>query len=362
MQDGDRGPQRTPENDEPSQSSTSYVYPVKSLLTGIQPAPPTQSRPSIPRRNSAQSGGFAALQDLLTHQLAGTRKKSVDGLDGLSPHSPSSRSHSMFRSHPSRTAMAGPSDLPEDQPSDASDPFSPGIQPIERQSSPPIPSAEAASPSVSVHPPISASPSSLSPPQLDLSLPNGPPQNTSPAPPQPSQDGFVAPRKSGVSQKLAEHSLNEEDRASPTHSDNSHVSHISRSGIVHLPPLSSTSASSRAGSRGSGSHTHSSSRNYFPSSNSNTSSRRMGQVPETQEEYKPDDGPGSPSSRLKPAELNTEGEPEPAGDFLTTRYRHETDENGNHLVIGREGDIRRCEDEVSLSSPDFYTLHQSRIF
>lgn len=76
----------------------------------------------------------------------------------------------------------------------------------------------------------------------------------------------------------------------------------------------------------------------------------MGQVPETQEEYKPDDGSGSLSSHLKSVELNMEDESGAAGDFRTTSYRHETDDNGNHLVIGREGDIRRCEDEP-ISTP-----------
>ncbi|KAF9651648.1 hypothetical protein BDM02DRAFT_3090893 [Thelephora ganbajun] len=72
----------------------------------------------------------------------------------------------------------------------------------------------------------------------------------------------------------------------------------------------------------------------------------MHQVPETQEEEgKAGEGSNHLSSDFKSAELNIEDESEAAGDFITTRHRHETDEYGNHVVIGREGDIRRCEDE-----------------
>jgi hypothetical protein len=75
----------------------------------------------------------------------------------------------------------------------------------------------------------------------------------------------------------------------------------------------------------------------------------MNQVPEVQEEPKQDNGSSRSGSDLKSVQFNHGGESEPTGDFITTRYRHESDENGNHLVIGRECDIRRCEDEVRVS-------------
>lgn len=348
MENGDEDSRRTTDNDaESSQPSTSYVYPVKSLLTGIQPAPPTQSRPSIPRRNSSQSVGLAALQDLLAHQLTGTRKKSAEGPDGVSPHSTSSRSHSMFHHYPSRATVTGPSDVSEVHPHSVSDLFL--VQPIDRQSSLPIPFAEAALPPTSTRPSISTSHISLSPPGLDLHAPNTPPSDTTPSTLQSEEDKPLTPFESEPLHGPAEYLYNDSNRSSsPTHSVNSHVSHISQSGIVHLPPLPSTSASSRAGSRGSGSHTHTSSRKYFPSSNSNVSSQKMDQGQEAREERKPDGGPSRSNSNPKSIEPNTGGESEPPSDFITTRYRHETDEHGNHLVIGQEGEIRRCEDEVRV--------------
>ncbi|KAJ7366589.1 hypothetical protein DFH08DRAFT_678657 [Mycena albidolilacea] len=34
-----------------------------------------------------------------------------------------------------------------------------------------------------------------------------------------------------------------------------------------------------------------------------------------------------------------------ASQFLSVRFQHVTDENGNHLIVGREGKLARCEDE-----------------
>ena len=349
MQDGDEDPTKAPDNEESPKPSSSYVYPVKSLLTGIQPAPPTQSRPSIPCRNSGQAGDFVALQGLLTHQLARTHKKSTAGPDMTSPHPTSPRSHSIFCPYPSRTAIAGPSDLSEDHPRDTSDPFSPRMQPIDRQSSLPISFTDAALPPTSTQASISGSANPLAPPNSHLSLPSDPSSDTSPGPPQSPGVETLTSLDSKPPQNFTEYIMNEKGRASPTHSINSH---ISQSGIVHLPPLSIASGSSRAGSRGSSSHSRSPSRKYIHSlTNSNTSSQRMQQVPEAREEGKADDSSSRSSPDPESDQLNTEGKSEAAGDFVTTRYRHETNENGNHIVIGREGDIRRCEDEVRVSQP-----------
>jgi len=343
MQDNDEGARQTQANEKSPQPSSSYVYPVKSLLAGIQPAPPTQSRPSIPRQNSSQAGDIVALQDLLANQLAGTRKKSMAGLDDVSPDP---RSHSMYYPYPSRMATAGPSDVSEEHARKASDPFSPRVQPINGQSSLPISFTEAALSPTSTQASISRSSSPLTPPELDPSAQSDPPSDTSPAPSRSPRDEALASFESKPLPDLTEHLMNEKSRASPAHSVSSHISHISQSGIVHLPPLSSASCYPRAGSRGSGSRTQNSSRKYFPSSNSNASSQRMHKFVESQEDGKA----GGSSSRSSPdAESNMEGESEAAGDFIATRYRHETDENGNHVVVGREGDIRRCEDEVCTS-------------
>jgi len=341
MQDGNEGSRIIPDNEVPSQPPSSYVYPVKSLLTGIQPAPPAQSRSSIPCRNSTQAGDMVALQDLLVQQLAATRRKSTAEPERVSSHPTPPRSHSVLYPFPSRTAVAGPSDMFEEHPRTASDPFSPRVQPIDGQSSLPISFTDASLPPASAQPSVSDSPSPTTP--------SDPPSDTSPPPPHsPGDKALTSFEPKSLSDFMAERLMNENGRASPAHSIDSHASHISQSGIVHLPP-SSASSSSRAGSRGSGSHTRSSSRKYYPSSNSNASSQKIHQVPEAQEEDRPSDNSSRSSPDPKYVQSNMQSESEAAGDFLTTRYRHETDENGNHIVVGREGDIRKCEDEVRIS-------------
>jgi hypothetical protein len=40
--------------------------------------------------------------------------------------------------------------------------------------------------------------------------------------------------------------------------------------------------------------------------------------------------------------------------LISFRYEHAQDENGNHVVIGREGELQRCEDEVSRPNVSCY--------
>lgn len=75
----------------------------------------------------------------------------------------------------------------------------------------------------------------------------------------------------------------------------------------------------------------------------------MHRVSQALEERKGTNSSGRSSTDPNFAESNLETGPEVASDFITTKHSHETDENGNHIVIGREGDVRRCEDEVRVS-------------
>lgn len=80
-----------------------------------------------------------------------------------------------------------------------------------------------------------------------------------------------------------------------------------------------------------------------------------------EEEGKAGDGSSPSGSRPESAGSNMESDLEDTDEFFTTKYRYETDENGNHVLIGREGDIRRCEDEVCLLQPHSPTSRPSRI-
>lgn len=295
---------------QPQPSSFSYVYPVKSLLTDIQPAPPTRSRPSVPRSNSSHVGDIVALQGLLAHQLAGMRGGSTTGAEEVPSHPMPPWSHPVLYPYPSRTATAGPSDVSEERTREASDPFSPRMQPIDSQSSLPISFTEAASPLTTL--PVSGSSGPLVPPQLDLSASRDPPVDTTPT--------------------------------SSVHSVDLGISHISQLGIVHLPQLSPAPGPSWADSRRSASHTNSSSRDYLPSTTGNASSRGMHRVSETRdEEGKARDVSSRSTLDLKSVESTVES------DFFATRCHHETAGNVNPAVIGQEDGIRRCEDEVRAS-------------
>ena len=345
MLDGDDGPKEAPGNEESSQSSSSYVYPVKSLLTGIQPGPPIRSRPSIPRPNLRQAGDIVTLQSLLVHQLAGAPRESTAGLEGVPPHPiPPARSHSILYPYPSRTAVAGPSNVSEEHIRMVSDPFSPIIKPSDGQSALPISFTEAGLSSTTTQVFIPGPFGPLAPPELDLSATGGPLSDTAPTPPH-SAGGklFTSFEFKPLPDPTVDHFMNGEGCPSSGCSVNSRVSHTSQPGIAQLPPLPSASDSHRVGSHGSGNCTHSSSRKPFPSTNGTTSSQGMHQIPGTPEERKTRDISNSRSSDLESIELNA------AGDFFTTGCCHGADESGYHVAIDPESDTRRLEDEVRIS-------------
>jgi len=121
-------------------------------------------------------------------------------------------------------------------------------------------------------------------------------------------------------------------------------------GLVHLPPLSTKDPNSDGHSEVSG-----------------PNSSRYSTAPSTQNSLKPAD-PTSESTTMpsspKPGsyhDLGTDSESQvnslssgSSGSgsgkvpLFTMRYQHMEDENGNHLVIGREGQLTSCEDEVSF--------------
>lgn len=45
-----------------------------------------------------------------------------------------------------------------------------------------------------------------------------------------------------------------------------------------------------------------------------------------------------------------------SAQHMTLRYQHAKDENGHHLIVGREGKLTRCEDEVSDTIPVFHSV------
>ncbi|KAH9922613.1 uncharacterized protein B0H18DRAFT_1017063 [Fomitopsis serialis] len=119
---------------------------------------------------------------------------------------------------------------------------------------------------------------------------------------------------------------------------------FSQSGIVHLPPLDSTSGSnpsapstiSPSSSRGCAS------RDSAVGSDRSAIQTSLGEaevvkMPSAQE---PDAAP----SEMKASDSSSSGD-SGEGPRIAFRYTHAEDEDGHHLIVGREGELVKCEDE-----------------
>jgi hypothetical protein len=122
-------------------------------------------------------------------------------------------------------------------------------------------------------------------------------------------------------------------------------------GIVHLPPRnSSTDRLSQSSSRRSRDEHYSTAPSSQKSKRSELSSGISSLSPSPYSRSMSGSGsrdfsPTRPSSLSKSVSGIEMTNKEP---LMTARYQHEEDENGNHLVIGREGTLMRCEDEVFI--------------
>lgn len=119
-------------------------------------------------------------------------------------------------------------------------------------------------------------------------------------------------------------------------------------GLVHLPPLPCKDHNSDAHSEASG-----------------PNSSRYSTAPSTQNSLEPPEptsesttvpsspGPGryrslgtDSESQVNSVSSRSSSSQSSSMPLVTMRYQHMEDENGNHLVIGREGQLTSCEDEV----------------
>jgi hypothetical protein len=112
-------------------------------------------------------------------------------------------------------------------------------------------------------------------------------------------------------------------------------------GLVHLPPLPPSGPSS-----------HASTSLISPSENASQRSPSVSNsLPESsriEEERGGSDAQGSSQSSLSNgmSDSVSGSDASDASRFVTVRFQHIEDANGNHVVTGREGKLSRCEDEV----------------
>ncbi len=123
----------------------------------------------------------------------------------------------------------------------------------------------------------------------------------------------------------------------------------SQKGIIHLGPVESPSQRSHSmgSSRRGRVRRNSGSQSYSPSGALDAVDRELDvvQLPCT----RPDSaasgsGSGSVTGSMKSASGSSEG------PHITFRYQHLEDDDGHHLIVGREGKLTKCEDEVRQST------------
>ena len=127
-------------------------------------------------------------------------------------------------------------------------------------------------------------------------------------------------------------------------------------GVVHLAPVPSKSSSVDGSSQGSGSRRRSqnsphstapSSQNKRKHPDSGLLSSDAGSGSEGQSQYftgdsESESGSGSGSRGAGSAEERSSGS---SASPVSMRYQHVEDENGNYLMVGREGQLTKCEEE-----------------
>ncbi|GJE97693.1 histidine kinase-like protein [Phanerochaete sordida] len=125
-------------------------------------------------------------------------------------------------------------------------------------------------------------------------------------------------------------------------------SNFSQNGIVHLGPIDSPGS---ARSRSLGSSRGRTSRNSGNASDSITRDMDVVELPSTRRRHSvtsgsASDAPSAGGSGALSGSCDSVGTGTSSeGPHITFRYQHIQDEEGHHLIVGREGKLTRCEDE-----------------
>lgn len=354
----------------------SYVYPVKSLLSGrIQPA--NDQQPASPALDASQRAHLPdnvlglAHRDHLPHSMETSRSRNQywtkDDTDALR------RGASVTRSHPSSVSPRRSKSISDIEVSELTSFQSRRTKPLHV---PPnfrhFPAEDnprnfSSYPSGSVFSPTSSSRAIIE--TVTTGYMGGPglvarPDSSQDPEPLPTESGIIStPVPPAVSGTFAATSdpLPLKD-ALPNLPFNP-----SEYGLVHLPPPPASSSlwQSKGGriptpSRSSGPNSQKSASLKLSSSRSSSASHeRLGsaQKNDTVEGLAPpsvssgygllSDSRPQGGSFAHQSSLSLGGGTVSEEPLVTFRYQHAQDEHGNHVVIGREGQLQRCEDEVT---------------
>ncbi|KAI0351442.1 hypothetical protein OH77DRAFT_1429748 [Trametes cingulata] len=359
-----------PPNDQPSPSNTvSYVYPVRSLLTGIQPAALSRNHDEGSQPDTAS---VTSRRDIAGGLHRSGSSSNVSGLSDTGvrdpiPERPVDRQaapapsghHHHHHHHHKRSKHFVPNfrDFPIDQ-----NPFSPrtftsaspnlsptnsDVNPLTDPLSTPSPIGEPV-----MYASNAASRNREDDPAHDYN-PRRPPHLSEAAAEAfadltPSHMLIPDAAAGGTSARVIQEAPPPRGKEFDSHTP----SNFSQSGIVHLAPLDQHSGSrSSSGAPSSG-------RRMSPlASNSGNGSSDPSRLPVPSAYSDINNSPGISAdesrSSSKPTSFSlasgsasvVSGSSGSSGPHMTLRYQHVEDENGHHLIVGREGKLTKCEDE-----------------
>ncbi|KAL0578951.1 hypothetical protein V5O48_003043 [Marasmius crinis-equi] len=324
-------------------SSSSFVYPIKSLLSGIQPhrrspGPNATSSSQTPELKRSSTLGLSSpdtkdagispasfpghqvsrsMSSASQFQVRARRSRSVATFasDECSvddpPSSTTSRKSSDSKSAPNFRHFPAGDDLPTSPRSFAQ-------------------SGSNSSPASTVASPGEKSESALFSPELfqvDISAPQSPDEYS-----YDSRHPPPLPLIAGEAFSSTSISLLPRSDPSPPYDRPWEL------GIVHLPTISSSRASSVNSNPKSSTRSQNSSGHY-----SNASSGISNYY--TPEENANSDGLEALDQLQRSSSPDSTSSISSAPPLATVRFRHHQDENGNHVVTGREGELTACEDE-----------------
>lgn len=140
----------------------------------------------------------------------------------------------------------------------------------------------------------------------------------------------------------------------PMRPDQRDITNYSQSGIVHLAPIDPDSLVPPPRSCSVASSSRGPTRPVSEGPVEFPSDRDGGAVgvvhlPSTQASRPASSTSGPASARA--SSRSVDGTSSSDGPRITFRYTHLEDENGHHLIVGREGSLTRCEDEVCYFLP-----------
>ena len=353
-------------------SSTSYVYPVRSLLSGIQPAPPDQLSPpailgTIGPTPTAKNMSHvtAQLKREKGSKASGTRSAKTSVSETSNPSLPKDSPQSPFvplSGESYFTHPAGSTSTTQDVSSSTS--LTPQakskLDEKTQEGTIKIDSAAGVPTGPSSESPTSTENQIEKSGQRVLILPGDRDADEyDPRHPEPiSSAGADAISTAYTSPSLkVPKPMQAAQSDEPYHSNPIDFSH---SGIVHLPPVSSRSASERGSSVSGGSLISSRKpRDNVQSPFSGSGSDPWGRS----DRGKSSAGEGNQSglsgtdsagdaARQTPSSTNMSS----SSELVTFRFEHVLDENGFHVLTGREGVLTKCEDEVCIHSALFICL------